>query len=58
MTSPETLNTKISVNELRFPLVIHTVYSDVRFDSYGLLKSGHGAELFWTEQTGERISQF
>jgi hypothetical protein len=41
---PETLNTKIAVNELKFPLVTHTVYSNTQFDSYRLLKSGHGAE--------------
>jgi hypothetical protein len=44
MTSPEILDTKISNNELIFLLVTHTVYSDTRFGSYGLLKSGHGAE--------------
>jgi hypothetical protein len=40
MTSPETLNTKVVVAELRFPLVTHMTYSDVRFDGYGILKSG------------------
>jgi hypothetical protein len=40
MTFIETLNTKVSVNELRFPLVTHTAYSDAQFDSYGILKSG------------------
>jgi hypothetical protein len=40
MTSPETLNTKVSVNELIFLLVTYTVYSDARFDSYGILESG------------------
>ena len=44
MTSPETLNTKVAVNELSFPLVTHTVYSDARFESYGLQKIGQGAE--------------
>jgi hypothetical protein len=44
MTSPETLNTKFSINELSFPLVTHTAYSDARFDSYEILKSGQGAE--------------
>jgi hypothetical protein len=44
MTSPETLNTKISVNELSFRLATHTVYSDTWFGSYGLFKSGQGAE--------------
>jgi hypothetical protein len=42
----KTLNTKVSFNELRFPLVTHTAYSDARFDSYGILKSGRGAENF------------
>jgi hypothetical protein len=46
MTSTETLNNKVAINELRFPLVSHTVYSDARFDSYGILKSGPGAEDF------------
>jgi hypothetical protein len=40
MTFPETLNTKVSDNELSFPLVTHMAYSDARFDSYGILKSG------------------
>jgi hypothetical protein len=46
MTSPETLNTKVVVNELSFPLVTHTTYSDARFDSYRILNSGQGAENF------------
>jgi hypothetical protein len=46
MTLPETLNTNVPVNELRFPLVTHTVYSDARFNSYGILNSGRGAESF------------
>jgi hypothetical protein len=46
MTSPETLNTKVSINELIFLLVTHTTYFDARFDSYGILKSGQGAENF------------
>jgi hypothetical protein len=46
MTFLETLNTKVSVNELSFPLVTHTVYSDARFESYVILKSGRGAENF------------
>jgi hypothetical protein len=46
MTSPENLNTKVSINELSFLLVIHMVYSDVRFERYGILNSGHGAENF------------
>jgi hypothetical protein len=46
MTSPEILNTKLVVDELRFPLVTHITYSDTRFDSYGILNSGQGAENF------------
>jgi hypothetical protein len=43
MTFPETLNTKVTVNRLSFPLVTYTVYSDARFDSYVILNSGRGA---------------
>jgi hypothetical protein len=46
MTSPETLNTKVSDNKLSFLLVTHTVYSDARFNTYGILNSGQGAENF------------
>jgi hypothetical protein len=46
MPSPETLNTKVVANELIFLLVSHTTYSDARFDSYRILKSGQGAEDF------------
>jgi hypothetical protein len=46
MTFPETLNTKISDSELIFPLVTHMDYFDARFDSYGILKLGRGAENF------------
>jgi hypothetical protein len=46
MTFPETLNTKVAVSELSFPLVTHMAYSDARFDSYGILNSGRGAENF------------
>jgi hypothetical protein len=46
MTFPETLNTKVADSELIFPLVIHMTYSDARFDSYGILNSGRGAENF------------
>jgi hypothetical protein len=46
MTFPETLNTKVSINELSFPLVTHMAYSDARFVSYGILKPGRGAENF------------
>jgi hypothetical protein len=48
MTSLETLNTKVFVNEFNFPLVTHTLSSNERYDSYRILKSGHGTELFWT----------
>jgi hypothetical protein len=44
MTSPETLNTKVSINKQSFLLVTHTVLSNVWFDSYGILRSGHGPE--------------
>jgi hypothetical protein len=57
MTSSETLNTKVVVNELRFRLVTHTVFFDGRIDSYGLLKTEHGAELFWTDWAYGWISQ-
>jgi hypothetical protein len=40
MTFPETLNTKVADKELSFPLVTHMAYSDARFGSYGILKSG------------------
>jgi hypothetical protein len=46
MTSLETLNTEFTTNELSFWLVTHTAYSDARFDSYGILNSGQGAENF------------
>jgi hypothetical protein len=46
MTFPETLNTKVAANKLSFPLVTHMAYSDARFDTYGILKSGQGAENF------------
>jgi hypothetical protein len=46
MTFPETLNTKVAINEVSFLLVTHMAYSDARFDSYGILKSGRGAENF------------
>jgi hypothetical protein len=38
---------KIAVNELSFPLVTHTAYFDIQFGSYGFLKLGYDAELFW-----------
>jgi hypothetical protein len=48
---PRNFEYKLSVNELNFPLVTHMIDSDVRFDSYGVLKSGQGAENFWTDWT-------
>jgi hypothetical protein len=53
MTFTETLYTKLAINELRFPLVGHTALSDERIDSYGLLRTEHTAELFWTDWTLE-----
>jgi hypothetical protein len=46
MTFVETLNTKVAINKLSFPLVTHMAYSDARFDSYVILKSERGAENF------------
>jgi hypothetical protein len=46
MIFPETLNTKVAVSELSFPLVTHMAYSNERFDSYEILKSRRGAENF------------
>jgi hypothetical protein len=46
MTFPENLNTKVADNNLSFPLVTHVAYSDAWFGSYGILKSGRGAESF------------
>jgi hypothetical protein len=46
MTSPETLNIKFAINKLSFLLITHMVNSDARFDSYGILKLGQGAEYF------------
>jgi hypothetical protein len=46
MTTPETSNTKVVVDEFSFLLVTHTTFSNARFDSYGILKSGQGAENF------------
>jgi hypothetical protein len=43
---PRNLNTKLAINELSFLLVTLTTLSDERFDSYGLLKTEHGDELF------------
>jgi hypothetical protein len=46
MTFPETLNTKVVVNELSSTLVTHKVYSDAQFDRYEILSSGRGAGNF------------
>jgi hypothetical protein len=46
MTSPETLNTKVSINKLSFPLVTYMVYFDARFNSYGILMLEQGDEHF------------
>jgi hypothetical protein len=43
MTSLETLNMKIAVNKLSFPLVTHMVYFNTGFGSYRLLKSRYDA---------------
>jgi hypothetical protein len=58
MTSLETLHTKNAVNELNFLLVTHTTYFNIRFGSYGFLKSGYAAELFCTDWTLERNPSF
>jgi hypothetical protein len=50
MTFPETLNTKVPINELNFTLVTHMTYFDAQFDSYGILKSRRGVEKLF-EQT-------
>jgi hypothetical protein len=56
MTFPETLNTKVAVNKLSFPLVTHMAYKDAWFDSYAILKSGRGVEKLsgQTVQAGEQ----
>jgi hypothetical protein len=53
MTSQETLYTKNAANDHSFPLVTHTAYFNTWFGRYGFLKSGYGAELFWTAWTLE-----
>jgi hypothetical protein len=55
MTFPEILNTKVAINELIFPLVTHMVYSDARFDSYEILKSGQGAENFLDRSANDQV---
>jgi hypothetical protein len=44
MTFAETLNAKVADSELSFPLVTHMSFSDARFGSYEILKSGRGAD--------------
>jgi hypothetical protein len=58
MTSPETLYTKNAANEHSFLLVTNIAYFETRFGSYGFLKSGYGAELFWTAWTSEQNPSF
>jgi hypothetical protein len=53
MTFPETLHTKNAVNEHSFTSVTRIADSDTRFGHYGFLKTGYGAELFWTAWTLE-----
>jgi hypothetical protein len=43
MTSKKALNTKFPANEPIFLPITYTAYSNAWFDSYGILKSGHGA---------------
>jgi hypothetical protein len=43
---PRTLNTKVADSEISFPLVTHMAFSNAWFGSYGILKSGQGAENF------------
>jgi hypothetical protein len=38
-------------NEHSFTLFTHMAYSDTRFGRHRFLKSGYGAELFWTTWT-------
>jgi hypothetical protein len=58
MTYLETLYMKDAVNEHSFMPVTHMTYSYTRFCRYGFLKSGYGAELFWTAWTLERNLSF
>jgi hypothetical protein len=58
MTSPKTLYTKNAVNEHSFLFVTHTAYFNTRFGHYEFLKSGYGAELFWTAWTLELNQSF
>jgi hypothetical protein len=53
---PRNFEYKVAANELSFPLVTHMAYSDARFDSYVILKSGLGAEKLsgQTVQTDKR----
>jgi hypothetical protein len=58
MTSPETLYKKDVVNKLIFLPVTHATRFDIRFGCYGVLKSEHGAEHFWTEKMVSGFSRF
>jgi hypothetical protein len=49
MTTLESLNTKIVVNLLSFPLITHMVPSDAWFDSYEFSNVDPGSERFWTD---------
>jgi hypothetical protein len=49
---------KFAVNELSFPLATHMAYSDERFDSYGVLKIGQGAELIWIDRAYRLMIRF
>jgi hypothetical protein len=49
------LNTKVAVNELSFLVVTHMAYSDARFDSYGILKPGGGAENFLDRLANDQV---
>jgi hypothetical protein len=46
MTTPESLNSKITINNLTFPMVTHMDYSNAQFGRYVILKSGPDAEYF------------
>jgi hypothetical protein len=50
MTSPETLYTKSTINELSFLMVTHTTYFSRPFDRYEFLNSG-----FSVGQTGIEV---
>jgi hypothetical protein len=54
----KTPNTKIVVDYLSFLSVTQMVTTNVRFDRYGFWKTGHGAELFWTDWAMKRNLRF